>query len=88
MARPVLSISEHELLDALAGAMAESNGPEEAKTVNELMAEKNMARVKVMMALRVLDRQGRLACFRVKRRALDGVDRFVPAYTVRAKATK
>lgn len=88
MARTVLTISETELLDALAGAIAKSDGPQEAKTAKEIAESTGRTLHSTMQALHAINRQGRLGVFKVKRSGLDGVSRTVTGYTVLTKPKK
>lgn len=76
-----LSITEAELLDALASA-ARGDAPEEARTTQELADEAGVPARKVNAALRALHRQGRLVSHRVIRVGVDGRLAPVPAYTI------
>ncbi len=82
MARAVLTISESELLDALEQSLAKASGPKEARTVKEIQEDTGFSTLKVMTALRALQKQNRLVPCRVARLAVDGVERKVPAYTI------
>jgi hypothetical protein len=74
-------ITEAELLDALAEANV-GDGPEDARTLNELIAEHGIARDRMLAALHVCRSQGRLVVHQVSRETLLGRRTRVPAYTI------
>jgi hypothetical protein len=76
-----LVITQAELLEALASAV-KGTAPEDAKTVQQLAAETNMAVWQVQKALRALHAQKRLQCYRVPFVGIDGRHGKVPAYTI------
>lgn len=82
-----MSITESELLDALAQAVA-GNAPEDARTVPEMSAESGVSVTRVRKALHLLNAQGRLNVHRVVRRALDGRAGTVAAYTIAPKSPR
>lgn len=84
MATSRVAITEAELLDAIA-EKAGKQGPDEARTVQELCEATGMKHVRVLAALKVFGKQGRLIVHRVHRAAIDGTLRPVPAYTVAPK---
>ena len=81
----MIRITEAELLEAIASSVR--GGPEEAKTMQELMADYNLPREKVRSALLQHNREGRLRVHVVARRAIDGHLRKVPGYTIAPKST-
>lgn len=74
-------ITTNELLDALA-ASANGTGPEDARTADDLAREANVGIEAIRTGLRELQRQGRLVVHRIRRLAIDGVNRPTVAYTV------
>lgn len=74
-------ITESEIVQALSAAAA-GQGPEEARTVAELMADTGLSVEKIRNALKAMQSAGRLTVHSVKRPALDGTMRHAPAYTV------
>lgn len=76
-----IRITEAELLDALAQANV-GDGPEDARTLNELIAEHKISRERMLAALHVCRAQGRLVVHQVYRESLLGRRAPVPAYTV------
>lgn len=78
---PVVTITESELLDALAQA-ARGAGPEEARTCPELAAATGLSDKRIRAALKALQVQGRLVVHRVLRENLAGASQPVPAYTI------
>jgi hypothetical protein len=75
-------ITEAEILEALAVANA---GPEDARTLNEIVAASCVGKVRVLRALQSLKADGRLQVHRVQREALDGRQSIVPGYTISPK---
>lgn len=86
-AKRVETITETELLDALAAATA-GRGPANARTVTELAAKANVTRIRVSKVLHEMKRAGRLRVHRVTREALDGRQAMVVAYTITPKGAK
>lgn len=80
-----LTITEAELLEALA---VSTSAPDNALTAEELAIKGKCSPGKVRNVLRALSLEGRLVVHRVRRSRVDGVACTVPAYTVKAKATK
>lgn len=76
-----ITVTRADLLEALAAA-AQGNAPEDAKTVQQLAAETNMAVWQVQKALRALHAAKRLQCYRVSFVGIDGRNGKVPAYTI------
>lgn len=77
-----ISITENELLDALAAAVGDK-GPEEAQTQEEIARTTNINVKRVRLAMKELQSQGRLVVHRVMRARLDGVLVPVTAYTIK-----
>lgn len=80
---PRIMVTEADLLEALVTA---STAPEDARTVQELMAETGLSKFRVRAALIALKAAGRLRAHQVTREALDGRQRVAPAYTILPKA--
>lgn len=76
-----MKITESELLDALAEA-THGDGPDDARTLNELIAEHRIPRDRMLAALHVCRQQGRLVVHQVYRDTLLGRRARVPAYTI------
>jgi predicted ArsR family transcriptional regulator len=76
-----LGITEAELFDALAAATGE--GPDDARTAQEMADGAGISVPRVRRALQQLARAGRLESHRVRRADLSGRHQLVPAYTVR-----
>lgn len=76
-----IAITEAELLAALADA-ARGTEPEDAKTTAEMAESAGIAPKRVLAALKVLHRAGRLQAHRVVRVGIDGRAAKVSAYTV------
>ena len=76
-----MTITENELLDALAKA-ASGSAPENARTVQELASTAGVSTAKVLRTLKTFQAQGRLAVHRVPRARMDGVVQPVPAYSI------
>ncbi len=74
-------ITESELLDALAEATA-GTGPEDARTLNDLIADTGFARERLLAALRACHTAGRLVVHQVYRESILGRRSRVPAYTI------
>lgn len=74
-------ITENELLAELARYCGGS-APEDAKTVEELTEVANLSSGTVLKLLKVLQRQGRVQVYRVRRARIDGVVQPKPAYAV------
>lgn len=83
-ARVVLSISEQEIVDAIAGAVAQSNAPE-AKTAKEIVEATGQSAHAVNRALNALAKQGRLGVHRMKFTGRDQISRTTIGYTILAK---
>lgn len=77
-----VAITQAELLDALLTA-TQGAGPDDARTVQELVAESGLPAARVRQALQRLNAAGRLQPHRVRRPDLSGREQWVPAYTVR-----
>jgi hypothetical protein len=78
-----ITITESELLAALADAAGSEEGaPEEAKTSQEIAASSGVSHTRVMKGLRELHQQGRLVSHRVRRQGIDGRNALVTAYTI------
>jgi hypothetical protein len=77
----LVSISEAELLDALAAA-TKGSAPEHARTATELAAEHGIALKRMRTALSALKAQGRLQIHTVSREALDGRLSRIAGYTI------
>ncbi len=80
-------ITEAELLDALAEATA-GNGPDDARTLHELMGETGIPRDRMLSALRLCRAKGRLVVHSVWRESILGRRVRVPAYTITATKRK
>lgn len=76
-----ISITEAELLDALALAVGD-RGPDEAQTQEEIARSTGINVKRVRQAMRELQTQGRLVSHRVMRPRLDGVLVPVTAFTI------
>ena len=74
-------ITESELLDALANATGE--GPDDARTAQEMADDAGIPVARVRRALQQLARAGRLESHRVRRPDLSGRLQVLPAYTIR-----
>lgn len=72
-------ITEAEIRDALAEA---TNGPKEARTVQELVSDTGVAERRVRRALKALQIEGRLQAHTVRRPDLSGRMQPVPAYAI------
>lgn len=79
-----MRITESDLLDALSLA-TNGDGPEDARTLNELITEKKIPRDRMLDALKALRSAGRLTVHRVMRETIDGRRTPVPAYTIAPK---
>ena len=78
---PIIRITTAELIDALAAA-ATGNGPDEAKTANELAEESGIPVKVTRKALLALKQAGRLQIHTVSREALDGRLSRIAGYTI------
>lgn len=78
-----VEITEEEILTALTESRYE--GPENAKTVQELSQELSLSKLRILSALKELKQRGRLLTFRVRREDVSGRDQPVPAYAVRKR---
>lgn len=76
-----LNITTAELLEALAAATT-GEGPDHARTAQEMAREARITLSQVQKALRLLHVQGRLVPHRVTRVGIDGRAARVPAYTI------
>ena len=76
------TITESELLDALAGASLGTDGPEGAITVQEIRDNTGLSRPRVLRGLKILQGQGRIQACRVSRVDLAGRNTSVPAYVL------
>lgn len=85
MATNRITITETELLDAIASTMSVSDASREAKTAKELSAQSGLSVHSVMLALHAYAKQGRLVVHRVKRESVDLTWRTRVAYTVSPK---
>jgi len=74
-----MHITESELLEALASA---STAPDDARTVQEMVAATGYGEDKIRRALKVFHASGRLVPHRVRRVAIDGRNGIVSAYTI------
>lgn len=79
----VVSITESELLEAL--AVSQQPGEEGARTVQEMVADSGLSDERIRKAIRAFQAQGRLTVYRVRRAAIDGSLRVVPAYSITKK---
>ncbi len=79
--KPRIEITAAELLDALADAHGHA-GPEDARTLNELIADTLVPRDRLLDALRALRAQGRLTVVSVVRESILGTRVRVPAYLI------
>lgn len=77
-----MRVTEADLLEALQRAMTKPVG--EAPTVGELAVGTGQSVPTVRRALRDMQAAGRLEVLRVRRLALDGVERQVPGYRIKA----
>lgn len=75
-----IAITQNELLEAVAASI--TTGPEDARTIQEIMQETGLSRERVRQALMQYNREGRLQSHPVVRRAIDGHFRKVPGYIV------
>ncbi len=82
-----IKITQADLLDALAEATA-GNGPDDARTLNELVREHTIPRDRMLGALRAANEQGRLLVHYVYRTTILGNRARVPAYTFRASTKR
>lgn len=78
-----ISITESELLEAL--AHSQRPGEDGARTVQEMAADTGLSDERVRKAMAAFQRQGRLTVYRVRRTAIDGSLRVVPAYSITKK---
>jgi hypothetical protein len=76
-----IRITEAEIIDALASAAAGAM-PDDAQTVQDLIATTGYSGERVRMALHAMRAQGRLVVHRVARAGIDGRAAKVPAYTI------
>jgi hypothetical protein len=76
---PSVTISQQELLDALAAA---TQAPEDAMTAEEIAAFANCSTGKVHQCLKAFARDGRLQLHQTIRRRIDGRAQKVPAYSI------
>lgn len=75
-------VTESDLLDALAAA-ASGDGPDDARTAQEMADDAGISVPRVRRALQQLARAGRLESHRVRRPDLSGRVQLLPAYTIR-----
>lgn len=80
-----LTVTTAELLDALVDSAKANAGPDDARTMNELMAEYRIPRDRMRNALRALREEKRLTVHMVVRESLIGVYTKVPAYIITAR---
>ena len=78
-----LTITESELLEAL--AHSQRPGEDGARTVREMVADTGLAETRIHKALQAFQAQGRLTVYRVRRQAIDGTSKVVPAYSITKK---
>lgn len=76
-----LAITEAELLDALAASNC-GEGPDGARTSQEMARDTQLPLSQVQKALRLLHANGQLVPHRVTRVGIDGRAARVPAYTI------
>ncbi len=81
-----MKVTQGDLLEALQQAMTRPMG--EAPTVGELARGTGQSEHTVRRALKEMQDAGRLEVVRVRRLALDGVERQVPGYRIKAKAKR
>ena len=81
-----MKVTQGDLLDALQQAMTRPVG--EAPTVGELAHGTGQSVPTVRRVLKEMHTAGRLEVLRVKRMALDGVERQVPGYRIKPAAKK
>lgn len=74
-----MTITEAEILEALALV---GNAPDDARTVQEMVAATGYDERKIRRALQVFHAAGRLTAHRVHRAAIDGRNSVVAAYTI------
>jgi hypothetical protein len=79
-----VSVTESELLDALALTVP-GDGPEDARTVAEMVQATGIYIRRIRHALARLQQEGRLTVHQVVRRDLAGRRSVVPAYTITPK---
>ena len=77
------AITESELLEAL--AHSQQPGEDGARTVQEMVADTGLVEQRIHKALKAFQTQGRLTVYRVRRTAIDGSLRVVPAYSISKK---
>lgn len=80
---PVKQITEAEILDALAAAVAVP--PEEARTADELVEHTGLSLNRVRAALKEYQKLGRLQVHKALRPGIDGRQIYRPAYTITKK---
>lgn len=81
-----VSITEQELLDALAASVTVT--PDEARTAEELVAHTGMTLGKVRKALHLYAAQGRLQVHQKLKPGIDGRQISRPAYTIKPAGKK
>ena len=77
------SITQDDLLAALAEAIRPVEGPTDAKTMDEMMLTSGWGQDKLRRALKLAKQQGRLEVVQVVRESLAGATIRVPAYRLK-----